>query len=269
MSEQENYRIGKFPKSRDLIVDAVSMSKYYQHVVGFIDADVTKLLKIFNKYTEKTGEKLSLTAYVMRCMAIVASEIEETRTFRWRKRKTVVFDDVDIKCMIERIVDGKKIPVHYMFRKVDKKSFKEIHNELRYVQQKKMEKSSKDVRQKRRQKRIMSLPKFIRRIGWHFIMTNPFKTNKNLGVVGVTSLSKFSKGYQGLVLPKTMHQTHCLIGAISKKPVVIDDKIVIRDKMSLTLSFNHDVVDGGPSVQFIKRLTDVISDCVDLDEFDI
>jgi pyruvate/2-oxoglutarate dehydrogenase complex dihydrolipoamide acyltransferase (E2) component len=269
MSKQENYSIGKWPKNRDIIVDAVTMSRYYNHVVGFIDADATEIVRVFNKYSKKTGDRLSLTAYIMRCMALTAKEVPETRTFRKGRRKTIVFNDIDIKCMIEREIDGKRIPLHYMFKKADKKSFKEIHEELRYVQQKKQDKSKKYRKQKRTQKFLMNLPKFIRHFMWHIIMTRPLKTVKNLGVLGVTSVNKFSLGLTGVVLPKTMHQTHCLIGTIYKKPTVVDDKVVIRDFVSLTLQFNHDIVDGGPAVDFARTLAEKIAAGVELEEFDV
>lgn len=269
MAKENSYTVGVFPKNRDIVVEAVSMSKYYNHVMGFIDADVTEAVKIMDNYKKKTGETISLTAWVMRCMAICASEIPETRTFRWRKRKTVIFDDVDIKCMIEREVRGKKIPMHYMFRKSDKKSFKQIQDELREIQKKVDEKRKDERKQKRKQNILLKLPRFIRRIGWHLIMTNPFKTKKNLGVLGVSSLSKFGKGMTGIVQVKTMHQTHCLVGSIHKKPIVINDKIEIRDLLSLSLSFNHDIVDGGPAVDFARRLMELLSQAFELDEFNL
>lgn len=47
------------------------------------------------------------------------------------------------------------------------------------------------------------------------------------------------------------------VGTITKKPVVIDDQIVIRDVLALTLCFDHRIVDGGGAGRFmneIKRL---------------
>lgn len=47
------------------------------------------------------------------------------------------------------------------------------------------------------------------------------------------------------------------VGTITKKPVVIDDQIVIRDILALTLCFDHRIIDGGGAGRFmneIKRL---------------
>ena len=41
------------------------------------------------------------------------------------------------------------------------------------------------------------------------------------------------------------------IGAIQKRPVVIDDAIAIRSMVYLTLSYDHRVVDGAMAHQFV------------------
>ncbi len=50
------------------------------------------------------------------------------------------------------------------------------------------------------------------------------------------------------------------VGAIVKKPVVIDDLIGIRPMMALTLAFDHRLVDGGPAARFLQRLKHLIQD---------
>ena len=44
------------------------------------------------------------------------------------------------------------------------------------------------------------------------------------------------------------------IGAIQKRPVVIDDGIAIRSMVYLTLSYDHRVVDGATAHQFMRRV---------------
>ncbi|NLT16812.1 MAG: 2-oxo acid dehydrogenase subunit E2 [Clostridiales bacterium] len=41
------------------------------------------------------------------------------------------------------------------------------------------------------------------------------------------------------------------VGAVIKQPVVIDDEIVIRPMMKITLSFDHRIVDGAPAARFL------------------
>jgi pyruvate/2-oxoglutarate dehydrogenase complex dihydrolipoamide acyltransferase (E2) component len=44
------------------------------------------------------------------------------------------------------------------------------------------------------------------------------------------------------------------MGRIAKMPVVVDDRIAIRQMMYLCLSYDHRVIDGAPAVKFLQRV---------------
>lgn len=46
--------------------------------------------------------------------------------------------------------------------------------------------------------------------------------------------------------------------AIKKRPVVVDDEIVIRPMMYLAMSYDHRIVDGSEAVTFLKRIVECI-----------
>jgi pyruvate/2-oxoglutarate dehydrogenase complex dihydrolipoamide acyltransferase (E2) component len=48
------------------------------------------------------------------------------------------------------------------------------------------------------------------------------------------------------------------VGAIVKRPVVIDDKIQIRSMMYLCLSYDHRVIDGMPAVLFLQKVKQLL-----------
>jgi len=47
---------------------------------------------------------------------------------------------------------------------------------------------------------------------------------------------------------------------IQKRPIVIDDKIVIKPMMYLALSYDHRLIDGKNSVQFLKSIIELLED---------
>ena len=47
---------------------------------------------------------------------------------------------------------------------------------------------------------------------------------------------------------------------IDKRPVVVDDQIVIRPMMYLALSYDHRIIDGREAVLFLKLIKDVVED---------
>ena len=48
------------------------------------------------------------------------------------------------------------------------------------------------------------------------------------------------------------------VGKIAKTPVVVNDEIVIRPIMTLSLTYDHRVVDGAPAAQFLKRIKELL-----------
>ena len=49
-----------------------------------------------------------------------------------------------------------------------------------------------------------------------------------------------------------------LCGGIGEKPGVVDHQIAVRQYLSVTISFDHDVIDGAPAARFIQRLKEFI-----------
>lgn len=262
-----DYTEKDFPHNRKIIVDATEQFKYFNHIIGLFELDVTDAMEIFDKYKEK-GEPLSFTSWIMKCVAEAVTRHPIIHTLRKGKKKTITFEDVDIKCMVEKDDDeGNKIPIHYIIRKANEKSFLDIQNEIRAAQKYKEEKRRSEKKIKRFQGNIMMFPKFLRKIVWHTVMTNPMNTKKHLGTIGVSALGMFGKGINGWAIPRTPHSTQLLLGAVIKKPVVTDDdQIVIRKLLNVTVSFNHDTVDGAPAVRFVKTLQDLTISSFGLDE---
>jgi pyruvate dehydrogenase E2 component (dihydrolipoamide acetyltransferase) len=48
------------------------------------------------------------------------------------------------------------------------------------------------------------------------------------------------------------------IGGIKKAPVVVDDRIEIRPLMSITLTYDHRVVDGALAAKFTAKVRDYL-----------
>jgi len=74
-------------------------------------------------------------------------------------------------------------------------------------------------------------------------------TISNLGMFGVDFFSAIIDPPQSGILA---------VGGIAKRPVVVDDAVVIRPMMSLTLSADHRVVDGGAAARFMRDLKNLL-----------
>jgi pyruvate/2-oxoglutarate dehydrogenase complex dihydrolipoamide acyltransferase (E2) component len=74
-----------------------------------------------------------------------------------------------------------------------------------------------------------------------------------MGTVMVSSLGTMGR-ISGWIIPTSMHPLCLGIGTINKKPVVHAGKIEARDILHLTISFDHDVVDGMLARKFVDEL---------------
>jgi pyruvate dehydrogenase E2 component (dihydrolipoamide acetyltransferase) len=48
------------------------------------------------------------------------------------------------------------------------------------------------------------------------------------------------------------------VGRIVNKPVGLEGQVVLRDMMTLSLSFDHRLIDGAPAARFLQRIKQLI-----------
>jgi pyruvate dehydrogenase E2 component (dihydrolipoamide acetyltransferase) len=79
---------------------------------------------------------------------------------------------------------------------------------------------------------------------------------------GTFSITNYGAGGSSYGVPVIKHPEVAIIGVgmITKKPVVVDDEIVIREVMPVSLSIDHRVIDGGDAGRFLTRLKAYLND---------
>jgi pyruvate/2-oxoglutarate dehydrogenase complex dihydrolipoamide acyltransferase (E2) component len=89
---------------------------------------------------------------------------------------------------------------------------------------------------------------------------------KHMGTVGVSSIGM--KGdIPGWVIPLGGPVASlCIVSGIRKKPGVVNDQVVVRDFLHVTITVDHALVDGGPLARFIHRLTELVESAYGLPE---
>ncbi|MFX0177170.1 MAG: 2-oxo acid dehydrogenase subunit E2 [Candidatus Hodarchaeota archaeon] len=254
-----SYKISKFPIDRIPTLDFLAVGDNKHYVKGLIEVDVTNGRQLLKNYEIKKAVKLSFTAWLLKCIGKAANEFKEVHSLMKGKRKIISFDDVDISVPVERLAKGIKIVIPVVIRKTNKKSVKKIHEEIRSAQSEEIDGATVlgESPLKKRVKFYTRLPKSIRRFLIKKLLKNPFRVKKIMGTIIVTAIGMFGKLY-GWPIPTTSHPLAFAIGGITKKPGVINDKIEIREHLTITVLFNHDVVDGAPAARFIDKLKDLI-----------
>jgi pyruvate dehydrogenase E2 component (dihydrolipoamide acetyltransferase) len=56
------------------------------------------------------------------------------------------------------------------------------------------------------------------------------------------------------------------VGKITEKPVAIDGNVVTRPIMTLSLSYDHRIVDGAPAADFLRNIKQRIEQTLELED---
>lgn len=253
MSTDRNaYRIEPFPPSRRLVTDVGRLARSKPVIRGLLEFDVTRPRRIIRAHKERTGETLSFTAYLAACAGKAVDANKYLHAYRNWTGKLVLYDEVDIATMIEVEKAGKRFPVGHIIRGANKKSFRQIHDEIREVQATPVERQEAS-----RLLTLSAMSGILRRMLFRILNLSPSLIKKYRGTVVLTAVGMFGQGGGwGLSLPT--HTLGITVGGIDSKPGVIDGQIEVREYLSITLDFDHDIVDGAPAARFAQRYRELV-----------
>ena len=254
MSKKHAYRTERIPAMRRFAVDAGYLGRRRHTVHGLIEVDVTAARQRIRQHAAATGEGLSFTAFVIYCLSKAIEEHPHVHAYRdWRNR-LVIFEDVNVTSMFEVEFDGKKTPLPHVFRATNRKTYLELHHELRGIQHRPHAgASSKFMRW------FLYLPAFLRRAFYWAVMRFPQRFRDQSSSVMVTAVGMFGTG-GGWAITLPNFTLNLALGGISQKPAVHQGEIHIREILDLTVSIDHDVVDGAPAARFVQTLRSLLED---------
>jgi pyruvate/2-oxoglutarate dehydrogenase complex dihydrolipoamide acyltransferase (E2) component len=245
------YQALPFPMERQVTIQGGRLASRKHTIYALIEVDVTEPRRMIRDYKARTGEALSLTAFVIGCLGKAIDQNRKMHAYRdWRNR-LIVFDEVDVNTMVEVEADGRKRVIPHWVRAANKRTFQEIHDEIRATQSKPEHTREFGV------KWLGLFPAFAWDIFFWFIFKNPAALKKSFGTVGMTSVGMFGKG-SGWAIPFGIHTLDVALGGIAEKPGVIDGRIEIREYLCMTICFDHDMIDGAPAARFTQRFKELI-----------
>ena len=253
MSENDDsYQTIPFPKIRRLMVDGGRLGRQKHVIHGLVEVDVTRARQAIRDHKLQTGEALSFTAFIMACLGRAVDMNKRMQAYRNWRDQLFIFDDVDVNTMFEVEVDGHKIIRPHIIRAVNKKTLRDIHEEIRAFQA-----GHEGSRESNFIGWFVLLPGFIRRLFLGALFKNPRWLKEMNGTVSLTAVGMFGTG-GGWGIPVTNHTLQITLGGIAEKPGVVEGRIEVREYLSVTVSFDHDIVDGAPAARFIQRLKELI-----------
>ena len=261
-----DYQVVPYPKLRRILATFLRSVQHKPMIHGLIEVDVTRAREFLREHKAKTGESLSFTAFIIACLGKAVDENKSVQACRKGRKRLVLFDDVDVVTFIEHDVAGHKQNITYTIRAANRKTFPEIHHEIRAAQVEDVAKASEGFKAIQW---FQSLPTFLFRIGWWVLWwmhgRYPQLGKKYGGTVGLTAIGMFGEG-AGWGIPTASGSTLLItVGGIGEKPGVVDGHIALRKYLSLTISFDHNIIDGAPATRFTQQLKELIESGYSLD----
>jgi pyruvate/2-oxoglutarate dehydrogenase complex dihydrolipoamide acyltransferase (E2) component len=249
---RRGYRVLPFTVARRMIAATASVGRAQNNIQALIEVDVTKPRRLILEHRRQSGEKLSLTAYVIACLGRALSENPILTAFR-KGGKLIILDDITVGVLVERRVNGETMPQLLGIQAVQRKPYRAIHDEIRAAQA-----STEDHYESFsgmtwfRFIPSFLLPVFLR------LASQSIRLREQNGTVAVTAVGMFGNQNQAAWgIPLSAGATvGVTVGSIVERPAVVDGGLESREHLCLTVSFNHDIVDGAPAARFLQSFSE-------------
>jgi pyruvate/2-oxoglutarate dehydrogenase complex dihydrolipoamide acyltransferase (E2) component len=251
-------------------------------VYGRLDVDMTRSLAFLARQQSQSGEKITVTHLVGRCLAQCMREYPASNTLirlnRFYQRRDV---DIFFQVAITHGTPGKADDLSgVVVRQADCKSVVEIAQDLR--NRSRAVRLDEDQEVSKAKNNLQAIPplllkpalKLVDLMGYTLNLAVPGMPRDPFGSAMVTSMGMFgiANAFAPLFPP-----SHCpivvMVGAIERRPWVVRDQddheaIEVRDVMSLHVAFDHRIMDGVLAAQLTLRIEDLLKNPDQLDQLD-
>lgn len=230
-----NYTERKFPVERRLITDPFEAARRKNIVHGVFELDVTKFKQ------ESKEQKISFFSRTL--YAIARATLNHPIVNSYKKGNTLIqFNEVDICIVVERLAGKERLPLPYIIRNAHLKSAAEIHEEVEHAKNGDVN----EIFMHKHMRLYLSLPKFIRKLYWRYLLSHPHVLKARVGTLAVTALHGIGNGMLHFD-PLAPYTLTVALGRISKNANG-------RYLMNVTFSGDHDILDGMDGVIFGREL---------------
>jgi pyruvate/2-oxoglutarate dehydrogenase complex dihydrolipoamide acyltransferase (E2) component len=218
---------------------------------GLVDLDVTEA----NQLLARSEPPLSFTAFVVASVARAAAEHPEVHAYRNWLGQLVSHQHVDVTTIVEITTPQGPFPLAHVIRDADIRDVADLTAELRRV--KTDPTVSGSGRWLARAAPIAArIPGVIPAM--YRMMGRSVRVRQHTGTVAVTAVGMFAGGGGFGITQPTLMSLQVVAGGVTARPRVVHRKIEVRDVLDLTVTIDHDVVDGAPAARFGAELRQLI-----------
>jgi pyruvate/2-oxoglutarate dehydrogenase complex dihydrolipoamide acyltransferase (E2) component len=252
MKIKNGYRVIPFSANRQMVAASSTASRRHNTIHCLLEVDVTKPRSLLAKYKESTGKSVSFTAYLVSCLSRVMESYPDFNSFR-KGNNLIILEDLTISVLVERDLAGELVPEPLGIQYAQTKSIRQIQKEIRAAKGN----STDELGSLSGLTWVRYIPTWLLGL---FIRAASRNINmaKRYGKVAVTAVGMFSPARSWMV-PISSATVVMTVGGIHTELIPSDSQPQEAEFLHLTLSFDHDVVDGAPAARFAKDLEGLIA----------
>ena len=252
-----------FPRERHFILDGLRLGHGKPMIHGFLEIDVTRARQLLRAHRERSGESFSFTAFVIGCLGKAVAAHRDVQALRDLLGRLVLFDDVDVTTIVEVEVEGRHFGLAHVVRASQRRTLREIHDEIRGVQGRGM--GSVKGPGKLGARLALWVPGFLRRLVFRFLLRVP-RLARRVGTVAVTAVGMFGGGVGWGIAAPTIYPLSLVVGGIAPRAATGEETSEPREILCLTVSADHAIVDGAPLARFVRDLRSLLEAADGLEE---
>lgn len=251
MTTKHAYRKERLSFERRMVRASASVTRQKNTIHAFSEVDITQPRQLIRDYRDRFGERLSFTAYIVASLARTLQDHPQLNSFI-SGNHIVYLSTLTVSVLVEREIDGERVPESLGIRDCEAKSYLDIHRDIRAAQQRTEEQFGG-----------LSGSSWIRFIPTFLLKTFVRLADRNItmavryGKVAVTAVGMFSREPMWLI-PHGSATVLVAVGSITDKLVEVDGRLEAREHLCLTMSFDHDIVDGAPAARFTSQFLEEV-----------
>ena len=249
ITARAGFRRVAFPPERRLVLDTLRLGQRKHMMHGLLEVDVTRARSLLREQRNRTGERLSFTAFVLACLGRAVAAHPEVHALRDWLGRSVLFDDVDVTTIVEVSMQGRQFGLAHVVRAVNRRTVRDIHHEIRAVQAQGARSVSRRLRLATRV--VLLMPGPLRRFVFRILLRFPNLAKRHAGTVLLTAVGMFGGGPGWGFSAPGIHGLSVVVGGIATRPGA-DGQAAAREVLCLTVSADHDLIDGAPVTRFVR-----------------
>ncbi len=220
------YHVIELTPGRRAWVNALDLSGPTHWMYGLLEVDVTVAQQLIAGHKERTGETLSFTGFLVSCLAHAVDENKEVQTYLKGHKQIVMFDDVNVGLMVEHKAGDKTALMGHIIQSASRKTFREIHDEIRAVRSAPAP-ASRGMPSWFRSAMLLPWPlsRVVKGLMSMATRRDPTIRVSASGTVFITAVGMFGKGHSGWGIATTPHSLGLVVGSMAWKPAIVEGRI--------------------------------------------